>query len=135
MTINLKDSLIRISPFSKLLGIEVDEVESGFSLCSLELKENLLNLHNAVHGGVIYSLADIGMGVALFSLLEKDEKCLTIEIKINYLNPVYTGTLICAAKVIQKGKKIAVIESEIKNNDKLTAKAIGTFSIFKPKKQ
>lgn len=45
--------------------------------------------------------------------------------------PATSGTIVCDTKVIHKGKKIAVMESEIKNNEKLVAKALGTYSIFK----
>jgi len=86
-----------------------------------------------VHGGVLYSMADTGMGGALYSLLEKDELCATVEIKISYFKHVREGTVICDTKVIHKGKTIGVLESEILNNETLVAKANGTFSIFKVK--
>src|SRR2546428_2852139 len=95
----LDGEIIEVSPFSKLLGVKVNKFENGHCVCFLEIKDNLLNKNKAVHGGVIYSLADIGMGAALYSSLEENERCSTIEIKINYLRPVYTGTLICNAKV------------------------------------
>lgn len=61
--------------------------------------------------------------------MRKDQEAATIEIKINYLKPVQAETLICDAKIIQKGKNIAVLEAEIKANEILVAKAIGTSSI------
>jgi uncharacterized protein (TIGR00369 family) len=83
------------------------------------------------HGGVLYSMADTGMGAALYSLLESDELCATVEIKISYFKSVKEGTLICDTKVIHKGKTIGALDSEIANNETLVAKASGTFSIFK----
>jgi acyl-CoA thioesterase len=73
------------------------------------------------------------MGVTTYSTLKTGEEAATIEIKINYLKPAYTKLLICDAKIIQKGKSIAVLEAEIKYDDVLVAKALGTFSIFKAK--
>jgi acyl-CoA thioesterase len=78
-------------------------------------------------------MADISMGVAVYSAIKKDEETATIEIKINYLKPAKTSIMICDAKVIQKGKNIAVLEAEIKAEDILIAKAQGTFSIFRSK--
>ncbi len=52
------------------------------------------------------------------------------EIKINYFKPVINGTLECRSKVINKGKTIACLESEILNKERLVAKACGTFAIF-----
>ena len=133
MVLNYSEDLKGRSPFVKLLGLKIIKLDNGYCQCSLEIKDTFLNVHKAVHGGVIYSLGDIGMGAALYSTLKKDEKAATIEIKINYLKPAYTKILICEAKVVQKGKSIAVLEAEIKYDDILVAKALGTFSIFKAK--
>jgi acyl-CoA thioesterase len=133
MTLDYTEDLRGRSPFVKFIGLQIIKFDNGHCQCTLEIKDNLLNTHKAVHGGVIYSMGDVGMGVALYSTLKKDEKAATIEIKINYLKPAYTKLLICDAKVIQKGKNIAVLEAEIKYDDVLVAKALGTFSIFKTK--
>ena len=119
--------------FGDLIGFEFTKFEKGYSQCVLQINEKHFNPHNVVHGGVLYSMADTGMGGALYSLLEKDELCATVEIKISYFKPVREGTVICDTKVIHKGKTIGVLESEIINGEKLVAKANGTYSIFKVK--
>ena len=75
-------------------------------------------------------MADTGMGGALYTLLVNSELCATIEVKINYIKPVKTGSVTCDTKVINKGKKVAVLESELFNDGVLVAKALGTYSIF-----
>ena len=122
------------SPFINLLGLAIEKLENGYCKSNLEIKDSFLNGHKFVHGGVIYSIADISMGVAVYSTLKKDEETATIEIKINYLKPADTKILICDAKVIQKGKNIAVLEAEIKCDDNLIVIAQGTFSIYKSKR-
>lgn len=122
------------NPFCDLIGLSFTKISKGFSQCVLNVDENLhFNPHSVLHGGVVYSMADTGMGGALYSLLDMDDKelCATVEIKINYFKPVTSGMLKCDTKVIHKGKNIAVIESEILNNGNIVAKAIGTYSIFK----
>ena len=121
-------------PFAELIGLNFTEIREGFAGCSLEVDDKLFNPHRVLHGGVIYSMADTGMGAALYSLLEKDELCATIELKINYFKPVKSGLLNCTTQVIHKGKKIAVLESEVKNDKEIVAVAMGTYSIFKVKK-
>ena len=118
-------------PFGDLIGLKFTRLEKGYSQCTLEVVDKLLNPHGVVHGGVVYSMADTGMGAALYSLLEENELCTTVEVKIAYFKPVKDGTLICETKVIHKGKNISVLESEIMNKENLISKAIGTFSIFK----
>jgi len=121
------------NPFGELIGLNFSKLKKGYSQCILEVNEKLLNPHKVLHGGVIYSMADTGMGGALYSYLDEDELCATIEIKIVYFTAVTSGILTCETKLIHKSKKIAVLESEIKNDGRLIAKAIGTFSIFKVK--
>lgn len=120
-------------PFGELIGLHFNELKKGFSQCSLEVVEQLFNPHKVLHGGVLYSMADTGMGGALYSLLEGDEVCATVEVKINYFKPVKAGSLTCNTRVVHKGKKIAVLESEILSDDEVIAKAMGTYSIFKYK--
>jgi len=78
-------------PFAKLIGLVFESVEEGKSLCIIDINENLFNPQNVVHGGVLYSMADTGMGGALYPLLKDDEYCATIEIKISYFKPVLEG--------------------------------------------
>ena len=122
-------------PFGDLIGFEFTELKTGYSQCILKINKNHFNPHKTVHGGVMYSMADTGMGGALYSLLETDELCATVELKITYFKPVKEGKLICNTKVIHRGKSFGVLESEILNGEILVSKAYGTFSIFKVKKE
>lgn len=119
-----------VNPFGELIGLRFIQAEKGTSRCSIEVDHKLLNPHGVVHGGVIYSMADTGMGAALYTRLGESESCATIEIKIAYFKPVASGTLVCDSKVIHKSKRIATLESEIRNGEQLVAKAMGTFFII-----
>ena len=121
------------NPFGELIGLNFVKCERGYSQCVLEVNEKLLNPHKVLHGGVIYSMADTGMGGALYSSLDDDELCATIEIKIVYFKAVTSGTLTCDTRIVHRSKRIAALESEIKNDGHLIAKATGTFSIFRVK--
>jgi len=121
-------------PFADLIGLVFESVHQGRSLCRIEVDEKLLNPHGVVHGSVMSALADTGMGGALYPLLADDESCATIEMKINYFKPVLDGALECSTQLLHKGKTVASLESEIFSNDKLVAKASGTYSIFRPEK-
>ena len=118
-------------PYGKYTGLTFTRWEKGYSQCVLDLNRNLLNPYGAVHGGVTFTMADSGMGFALVSCLEEGERCVTIGTKIVYLKAVETGTLTCDTRVISKGKTVATMESEIRQDGQLIAKAIGTWSIFK----
>ena len=120
-------------PFGDLIGLKFTKLEKGYSQCTLEVVDKLLNPYKVVHGGVLYSMADTGMGAAAYTILGKNELCATIEIKINYFKAIKAGVLTCNTKVIHQGKKLVAMDSEILNDDQMVAKALGTYSIFKTK--
>ena len=117
-------------PFGDLIGLKFIKVKKGFSQCVLEIKKQLYNPHNVLHGGVLYTMADTGMGGAVYPLLKKGELCATVEIKINYFKSVKSGKIICETNVINRRKRIVTLESELKHEDQLIAKAYGTYSVF-----
>ena len=117
-------------PFADLLGLSVDSKQSGKSTCSIAFTERLLNPNNVVHGGVIYSMADTGMGGALMSLLGDGQLCATIEIKMMYLKPAGHHDLVCNTEVIKQGRRVAILESEVLSGGELIAKATGSFAVF-----
>ena len=117
-------------PFADLLGLSVDSKQSGKSTCSIAFTERLLNPNNVVHGGVIYSMADTGMGGALMSLLGDGQLCATIEIKMMYLKPAGHHDLVCNTEVIKQGRRVALLESEVFSGGELIAKATGSFAVF-----
>lgn len=117
--------------FGKHLGLTFTKWEKGYSQCILKVSDVLLNPYGTVHGGAIFTMADSGMGFALVPTLGDGEQCASIEISIAYLKPATSGTLTCDTTVIQRTSKSAILESEIKNEGLLVAKALGTWIIYK----
>ena len=124
----------KFNPFGALIGLEFAFYKKGRSRCLLKVRRQLLNPHGVVHGGVLFSMADTGMGAALYSLLDGEELCATREIKMTYLKPVTAGVLCCETRVILKGKKEAALESEVTREELPVARARGTFAIFKKRR-
>lgn len=122
-------------PYADLIGLVFQEQRSGFSRCSLSVAEHHRNPQGVVHGAVIYSLADTGMGGALYPTLEPGEICATIEVKINYFKPVISGVLTCVTELVNRGKTVANLESSVRCGEVLVAKASGNYSIFRPAKR
>ena len=120
-----------IHPYADLIGLEIEEHEDGHCTCSLTVTEKLYNPHRVVHGAVLYALADTGMGAALYPSLDSDEICATVEIKINYYRPVTSGKIRCLTETVHRGKRVANLESSLYANERLVAKANGSYSIFK----
>jgi acyl-CoA thioesterase len=115
------------------VGLKFDDVTPGRARCSLQIQDHHRNGTGVAHGGVLFTMADTAMGAALIPLLEKDQICATVEIKIGYFKPVFEGELVCEADVVNKGKNIASLEATVRQGEVLVSKASGTFAIFKRK--
>ena len=119
------------NPFGELIGLSFSQLENGYSRCSLQVTDRLLNGNRVLHGGVVFSLADTGMAGALYTRLNDDESCATVEISIVYLAAVTAGTLTCDSRLVSRSKRIAILQSEVENDGRLVAKALGTYSVIK----
>ena len=123
------------NPFAQLVGFTLRLGRRGSGSCSaaLAVRPELLNPNGVVHGGALFSMADTVMGAALFTTLEPGENCATIEIKIHFLQPVSKGKIRCNTRVVQRGRRIAVLEAHISVGRMQVAQALGTFAIFPPR--
>ena len=78
------------SPFAEVLGLEPIEAVPGRVRLRLPFSEKLLQSLGRVHGGALFSLADHASGWAAYSMLEANERCATLEMKITTLPPCTT---------------------------------------------
>lgn len=118
-------------PFVEHVGMCIAAQGEGRSRCTLVVQDFHHNSSGRVHGGVAFTLADTGMGAALYPMLAPGESCATIEIKINYFRPILAGQLVCLSEIVHKGASVANLESSIHVDDLLVARANGSFAIFK----
>ena len=125
------------NPFAELVGftLRVGRRGSGTSAAAVDVRPELLNPNGVVHGGVLFTLADTGMGAALHTTLAPGEYCATVEIKIHFLQPVGKGKIRCRTRLVHRGRRIAVLESHVSVGRLQVAQALGTFTIFVPRPQ
>ena len=125
----LPDGLTQ-SAFSELIGCRLQRLEDGIAEVVLALQPQLRNRGGKLHGGVIFSLVDIAMGLACSSAHGFEQQSVTVECKINYLRAVAEGEVLCIAKVIHAGRRTLVVEADVRQDDKWVAKAQGTFAVI-----
>jgi len=79
-----------------------------------------------VHAG---GLGD-GDGVRLYP--RGGETFTTLEIKVNYLRPVFEEKLLAAAKVVHRGRSVGMVECDVTTEDgKLVARGVSTCSVLR----
>ena len=116
--------------FRELVGTELASTGEGRAVVEVQAEERHLNPGGTVHGGVVYTLVDVSMAEALrTTITEGDERPVTIEIKVNYLEPGKAGTLTSTAQVRKGGKRVTIVEAEVAQDSEVVALAIGTYTI------
>jgi acyl-CoA thioesterase len=75
-------------PVWDLMGIKVVEMGAGKATLTMPFDEKLTNPYGVIHGSGLFALADSAVAVAIASISEKGKQFFTIEMKINYLEPV-----------------------------------------------
>ena len=112
------------------LGIEVIEKGDGRARLEMRAEDSHLNDGGIVHGGAIATLVDCAMGSAVCSTLD-NEAPVTVEMKVNYLEPAEPGVLVAEASVRRQGKRFTVLEAEVTHKDSgdHVAFATGTFTV------
>ena len=114
-------------PVGELLGMELVEVGEGKCTMRLDAEERHSNPMGTIHGGILCDLADAAMGMAFFSTLDDGESFTTLELKINYLRPFWTGTLIARGTVVSRGKTVGLTECRVVDDrERLIAHATST---------
>jgi uncharacterized protein (TIGR00369 family) len=119
---------IKESRSTDLLGFDVESVHDGRAIFRLDVRPRHKQIHGVVHGGILAALADTTAAIAAYTSVPKGTKIVTVELKINYLEPVPGGRIKADARVLRAGRNFVVAECEIFNeNGSLAAKALLTF--------
>ncbi len=125
----LKEKL-RSSNTAKQFGFVLAEAEPGRVVLRMRVDKRHMQVHGAVHGGVLAALADTAGGLATYIALPRAKRVATIEMKINYLEAVEGGTVEAEARLIRRGRHVAVVECDIRDHNKrLVGKALMTFFV------
>lgn len=119
-------------PIGKLVGMKLVEVAPGHSVFEMEADERHWNPMGTLHGGILCDIADGAMGIAFASTLEEGESFTTLELKINFLKPVWKSKLRAVGKLIKRGLTIGLAGCDIfDEKDQLVAHATSTCMVLR----
>jgi uncharacterized protein (TIGR00369 family) len=94
----------------------------------LDVRAHHKQIQGVVHGGILAALADTTAAIAAYTVVPKGTEIATVELSINYLQPVPGGRIKADAHVLRAGRNFVVTECAIFNeNGSLAAKALLTF--------
>jgi uncharacterized protein (TIGR00369 family) len=103
-------------PFNKALGIKVVTLRPGYCVLRIPWKDELTGdpFRPAVHGGVTAALVDTAGGMACYSALTSHrDRASTVDLRVDYLAPGPARDMVCEARVVRMGNKVAVAQMSV----------------------
>jgi uncharacterized protein (TIGR00369 family) len=100
-------------PIAEFLGFTMTSGGPGTALVEFAADGRHANPMGTLHGGVLCDISDAAMGMAYASLLSPEETFTTLELKINFLKPVWSGRLKAVGRVVRKGGTIGLVECDV----------------------
>ncbi|WP_291423222.1 PaaI family thioesterase [Deinococcus sp.] len=122
------NSVIAIQTFSTLVGAQFTSISATEAVLHVPLRDDLRQHHGFAHGGLIATMADIGL--TFMGAMALGPNVLTSEYKINFLRPGTGDELVARSSVISSSRRQAVTRCDIfavaGGQEKLVATALGT---------
>lgn len=108
---------------------DADDSEKSLCRISFPAEDFLFNPQGSLHGGAIATVMDISMGHLLNKVAGAGA---TIEMKIQYMRPVFKGIVTVEGSFVKRGRNLSFMESRLLDADgKLCA--LGTATWMMPK--
>ncbi|PXF53098.1 MAG: thioesterase [Candidatus Methanophagaceae archaeon] len=104
---------VREEPYAKKLGIELIELDEGYSKVKMTFKEDMENIFGMVHGGAIFSLIDEAFETAANT---HGTVAVALSMNITYIKPVSAGDVLYAeAKEMSLSGRIGTYVINVEN--------------------
>ena len=124
---NEPEAVLTFAPVADLIGFHLLERGDGRAVVTFQPTTRHSNPMGTLHGGVICDIADAAMGAAYGTTLQDDETFTTLEIKINFLKPVWRSPLRAEGWVVKAGRTIGMAECDVYDESgSLVARATST---------
>jgi uncharacterized protein (TIGR00369 family) len=121
------------NPLYRTVGLRVEEASDGKAKSCLTPNPNVCwPFPGQVHGGILATVMDTTMAWAVFSKLEQDLNCTTINLDLQYIHPAKQPPLYCSAETSEYTRRLCFASSEIRSADgQILAASQATFRIIR----
>jgi acyl-CoA thioesterase len=105
---------------SKALGISIDIVAPGEAIATMQVRDDMINGFDVIHGGLTFTLADTAFA---FACNGYGEKMVAASAHIEFLRPAVAGdTLTAVAREDHRGRHSGYYSVDVRNQrDELVA--------------
>ena len=123
----VRESLARQS-FMTRLGVGLTHIAPGEVHLGFATRDDLLQQHGAVHAGVLASVMDSAAGYAAFTLMPAGSDVVSVEFKVNLLEPARGERIEARARVVRSGRTLSAVSAEAWARDGEGERLVATFS-------
>ncbi|MEX3016489.1 PaaI family thioesterase [Gymnodinialimonas hymeniacidonis] len=108
----IQDSFAR-QGMMQSLGAQIERIASGEVVLSLRPNPEMSQQHGVVHAGATFALGDSASGYAALTQMPAGKEVMTVEMKINLLDPAAGARLIATGRVVKPGKRLVITRCDI----------------------
>jgi acyl-CoA thioesterase len=100
--------------FAKDNGVRVVSAGDGMATAAFDVDDRHRNAHGSVHGGMIFTLADVAF---CYACMSKGGMAVSLQTSINFTAPVMRGTVTAIARELSRSKRVGVYDVRVTGAD------------------
>lgn len=104
---------LQTGAFWKHIGMRVYSIDTEHAVVRLDIRPGILQIYGNVHGGVLASLIDSASSVLLHAVLSKNERPVTSQMSLYYLQAARGEYLEAVAVMVKRGRYLAVCRADV----------------------
>ena len=116
-------------PFMETLGVTLAHAAPGEVDLELPYDERFAQQHGFLHAGAVAAVMDSACGYAAYSAADGEVDVLTVEYKINLLEPALGERIVARGRVVRRGGRLTVCAGEAWAGDTLVATSTTTMAL------
>ena len=110
---HIVEEMMKADLFSQWLGIEVLDIQEGYSKIKMLVRPEMMNGLGIVHGGIAFAFSDSAFA---FACNNRNNLSVALDTSINFLKPVHVGDILIAeAKELHNGRSTGLYQISITN--------------------
>ena len=95
------------------LGARIVQLAPGTCVIEAPIGAETAQQHGFAHAGLGWTIGDSAAGFSAMSLVASRDGVLTVEMKINLLAPAAGDMLVAEGRVIRRGRRLIVVQSDV----------------------
>ncbi len=108
------NEIVNHCPYFELLSMKLQDMGIGYSVLEIDLAKKHLQPYGMVHGGVFASMIDAAAFWSVyFGIEDQSAGLITVDLKLNFLEPATSGKLIARGRQIKVGGTLGYAEAEV----------------------